>query len=52
MASNNEMELAYQAGYIARDENHSNTECPHGYDQLNLRCQWLGGWNDSDMEDK
>tara|TARA_R110000850_G_scaffold252359_1_gene377542 strand:- start:300 stop:458 length:159 start_codon:yes stop_codon:yes gene_type:complete len=52
MASNNEMKLAYQSGYVARDENHSNTKCPYGYEQLNLRCQWLGGWNDSDMEDK
>ena len=52
MATNEEMQLAYDAGYLARSTNRSDTECPYGKKQLNLRCQWLGGWNDSDMEDK
>tara|TARA_R110000851_G_scaffold6726_2_gene26785 strand:- start:1084 stop:1242 length:159 start_codon:yes stop_codon:yes gene_type:complete len=52
MATNEQMTNSYNSGYEARDNNKSNTECPYGYEQLNLRCQWLGGWNDSDMEDK
>jgi ribosome modulation factor len=43
---------AYAAGMLARNTNKSNTECPYGSCQLRLRCQWLGGWNDADMEDK
>ena len=50
MATNEQMTNSYNSGYEARGCGLLKTSCPFGIDELNLRCQWLGGFNDKDME--
>ena len=50
-ASNNQMKIAYKAGMRARNNAQMKSTCPYGSMSLNLRCQWLAGWNDADIED-
>jgi ribosome modulation factor len=49
-ASNKEINQAYNDGFAARKEGQSQATCPYGIASFNLRCQWLAGWNDADME--
>jgi ribosome modulation factor len=50
-ASNKEINQAYNNGYAARKDGQSQAVCPYGLILFNLRCQWLAGWNDADLED-
>lgn len=45
-----EMLDAYNQGVKARSKNKFKSSCPYKDGNLNLRCQWIGGWNDRDME--
>lgn len=45
-----DMLKAYELGAEARSKNKFKSSCPHKKGSLNLRCQWIGGWNDMDME--
>jgi ribosome modulation factor len=49
-ASNIDMKNSYNNGFIARNDDQSQAACPHGISAFNLRCQWLAGWNDRDLE--
>lgn len=48
MATDQEMDKAYADGAWARSKRKSKETCPYGNTEINLRCQWLGGWNDKD----
>ena len=50
MATNEEATNAYNSGYEAGKCGILRSLCPYGYEELNLRCMWLGGWNDYDMD--
>jgi ribosome modulation factor len=41
---------AYQEGHQARANGSYKQVCPFGFNEMHLRCQWLGGWHDKDME--
>tara|TARA_R110000850_G_scaffold91270_15_gene193864 strand:- start:840 stop:1007 length:168 start_codon:yes stop_codon:yes gene_type:complete len=51
-ATTKEMADAYAAGVTARNNHQIRSTCPYGSAQLKLKCLWMAGWNDTDMEDK
>ena len=50
MVTNEQANNAYNSGYEARHCGLLKESCPYGNTELNLRCQWIGGFNDKDLE--